>query len=262
MYHSLRNEFLYSAYKIEAHYKDTSGKELSGAGTCFFVRNKQNEICLVTNRHVIDLDFKQPTPKYKDFKLSKVIIEGKKTNPTNLLPDHPHLFEIVPTNYFFSVDINNDLVVFKNIQVVAPNDAVINYIISYDLIATKEKIETGIKVGDFVSFPGFPEWHDKKENRPILRSGTISSDPRYNYSDNKTVFGDCIAYEAFSTGGSSGSPVFALQRGFLGGDIVWPDARELLLVGINAGHLRTEKEGYHAGISYLYKSQCLLELIN
>jgi hypothetical protein len=112
--------------------------------------------------------------------------------------------------------------------------------ISYDLIATVEKITNKLSACDFVAYPGFPDWYDKLNNNPIFRSGTISSDPRFNYSHKSEFNGDCIAYEAFSFSGSSGSPVFAIQKGFpVGGAIQTGENfySPVMLIGINAGVL-------------------------
>ena len=136
--------------------------------------------------------------------------------------------------------------------------------------------------------------------------GTIASDPRLDYAydiQERYVQGAArVAYEGFSSGGSSGSPVFAIQKGFRTG--VGIDAppdffREVKLIGINAGHfgmtVSTDSESEdtenvvgeekdqkrkqvicsaekkdantsgvvgHSGISYFYKSSVVLEMIN
>lgn len=172
--------------------------------------------------------------------------------------------EILIQRIIFSSN-ENDIAIFKNVQSkLKPNGT--NYSIDYPIplkmLATEEKIVSQLQISDFVGYPGFPEWYDKKSNRPIMRLGTIASDPRYNYSNNKEIQGDCIAYEAFSFGGSSGSPVFALQRGILKGSVTTSGARELLLIGVNAGHLETGDRMHHSGISYFYKSSKIIELIN
>ena len=59
MYHGLNNAFLYSAYKITAKFYDGIGNIKSGTGTCFFVKNKLEQLCLPTNRHVLDFTFKK-----------------------------------------------------------------------------------------------------------------------------------------------------------------------------------------------------------
>ena len=94
--------------------------------------------------------------------------------------------------------------------------------------------------------------------------GTIASDPRMSYSYiTGAPISSRIAYEGFSTAGSSGSPVFAVQRGFrTGGGISAPSDffREVKLIGINAGHF--EDQIGHSGISFLYKSSVIHDIIN
>ena len=94
--------------------------------------------------------------------------------------------------------------------------------------------------------------------------GTIASDPRFDYSHIPGgPHASRIAYEGFSTGGASGSPVFATQRGFtVGGNLTAADGfyREVKVIGINAGHF-PDQIG-HSGISYLYKSSAIIELID
>ncbi len=91
--------------------------------------------------------------------------------------------------------------------------------------------------------------------RPIMRTGTIASDPKFDYSWDKSSHGNCIAYEGFSSEGASGSPIFAPPRGMTG----IPNSRHGYLIGINAGHI-PEQYG-HSGISYFYKSTVILEII-
>ena len=112
--------------------------------------------------------------------------------------------------------------------------------------------------------PGFPEWYDRQNNTPVFRMGTIASDPRLNYSyvPNAPI-ADRIAYEGFSTGGASGSPVFSIQRGFQTGDGIKASEgfyREVKLIGINAGHFNDQVG--HSGISYMFKSSTILDLID
>lgn len=263
MYSGLSNAFLYSAYRIEVEFTNQSiGKTLTGHGTAFFVFDDK-KVHLVTNRHVVDLNYKELTGKYRDFQLSRVYVSGKTNDPTTGLPDIDQRMEIIVQKIKYS-DEDNDVALFKETQSKLKPDGSkysIDYPIPIGLLADEEKIKTGLQISDFVAFPGFPEWYDSKNQRPILRLGTIASDPRYNYSNNKDINGDCLAYEAFSYGGSSGSPVFALQRGLLKGDITTSGARELLLIGINAGHLKTGDGMQHSGISYLYKSSKILDLI-
>ena len=127
--------------------------------------------------------------------------------------------------------------------------------------ASQNDFDNNLAVCDMLAFIGYPEpFYDTERQAPILRSGIIASDPRFNYMEKQ--FGNCLAYEAFSLGGSSGSPVFAIQKGFkTGKGISAPDGfyRPVLLVGINAGHYSNE-EG-HSGISWFYKSSAIIEII-
>jgi hypothetical protein len=259
MYCGLSNMFLYMAFKIHVTFQDDLGKTIQGHGTCFFTQNIKGNFFLITNRHVLDKNYKESTGKYKAFKAVKVEVEGK-ANDASGAPNVVQKLEVI--GYLkFAADDNNDVAVMFDFKVVGDN-AHLNYFIPHNLIATSNDFGSNLEASDFLAFPGFPEWHDQKENRPIMRFGTIASDPRYNYSDNKNVNGDCIAYEAFSYGGSSGSPVFALQRGTIGGAISTSNARKLMFIGINAGHLKSSSDGSHSGISYLYKSDVILKLID
>src|SRR5690606_27832410 len=121
-------------------------------------------------------------------------------------------------------------------------------------LASQDTFKT-IHAFDLICYAGFPEPHDKRAVRPIVRGGRIASDPRHSYSWNREQQGDCVAYEGFSSEGASGSPVFAPSRGARG----IPNSRHGYLVGVNAGHV-PERFG-HSGISYFYKSTVILDII-
>jgi len=263
MFHGMNNQFLYSAYKITATFADSIGNVKSGIGTCFFVKNKNDAVCLVTNRHVLDINYKKRKKgeDTSDYTLRKIEISGKRARSGDNYPESDISFSVLPIVEFHS-DIKNDIACVTKLHPIDGNDAYISYFIPYSFIAHAADFEQRLVVCDFLAFPGFPEWHDKKENRPILRTGTISSDPRFNYSYKDLVDGNCVAYEAFSFSGSSGSPVFAVQKGpEPGPGIKFPGFRKLLFVGINAGHLNAD-EKQHSGISYFYKSTAILEVID
>ena len=261
MFHGLNNQFLYSAYKITATFIDEIGNVKSGTGTCFFVKNKNDTLCLVTNRHVLYISYKKNDDLLLKYSLKNIEISGKRERAKNNFPENDLSFSIAP-NAKFSVDSKNDIACVTKIVPLSGHDISIDYFIPYSFLATESVFQQRLEVCDFLAFPGFPEWHDKRENRPILRTGTISSDPRFDYSYGDSVRGACVAYEAFSYGGSSGSPVFAVQKGPKPGPgINFPGFRELLLVGINAGHLKT-LDKLHSGISYFYKSPAILEIVD
>jgi hypothetical protein len=239
---------------------------LTGIGTAFFVTNKKGELCLVTNRHNVDRDYKEPTGKYKTFGLVQLIIDNRQNNPETGLPTKIVELNIRNLDQFRYSDIyENDIACLVGIQLNGEPQE-IAFHISYGLIADTDKINTKLSVCDFVAYPGFPDWYDKLNNNPIVRTGTIASDPRFNYSNKKESIGECIAYEAFSFGGSSGSPIFAIQKGFPVRGAIQADEnfyRPIMLIGMNAGHLHVDGfDRQHSGISLMYKSSSILEIID
>lgn len=261
MFHGLSNEILYAAYKITATFADAIGNIKSGSGTCFFVKNIAGELCLITNRHVLDISYNNQVPEPHSYSLRKVVVSGKTGRRGDNFPVADLTFEVLP-EVSFHKNVRNDIACISPCRCYAVVDAVIDYFLPHSILATASDFEQKLSVCDFVAFPGFPEWHDKSASRPILRAGTISSDPRFDYSYEPLVAGACVAYEAFSYNGSSGSPVFAVQKGPKPGEgVLFPGFRELMLIGINAGHLKTSDKS-HSGISYLYKSSAILELID
>lgn len=274
MFHGLTNQYLYSAYKLTATFADKIGNIKSGTGTCFFVKNKFDMLCMITNRHVLDFSFNKKDKPLEDslkYNLHSIEICGKYASPGSDYPIGETKFSITP-KVKFSHDQHNDIACVFPLCVTENKVARIDYFVPYEFLATSDDFDSKLTICDFLAFPGFPEWHDKSANRPILRTGTISSDPRFDYSYDDFVKGACIAYEAFSFSGSSGSPVFAVQKGPKPGNgIIFPGFRELKLIGINAGHLKVTDRAYrdkenavkaHSGISYLYKSSAILDVID
>ena len=265
MYHGLKNEFLYSAYQLASIFKNDSGALIECTGTGFWVQIDESSSILVTNRHVVDLEYKDS--EYVGFRLWKLIVSGKAMDKASGLPDIPLSFEVIQSRMRFSQSPKNDIACLDMLRV-STHDGFAKPTISYSIprsfLATREDFKSKFSVCDFVAFPGFPEWHDKRQQRPILRTGTVSSDPRYDYSSSLDDEGEVVAYEAFSYGGSSGSPVFAVQKGPKPGmGIDFPGYRELKLIGINGGHLYIgEDDKGHSGISFMYKACAILDVID
>ena len=259
MLHGLNNQFLYVAFKIESSFTDKySGKCLKVEGTGFFV-NVNEKAAFVTNRHNLDAVYKDI--KYVGYELSEVMIIGR-ISGENLLN---LTLNLENSDIIYHNNAANDVAIILNPKFLAKNiDQIkIDNFISEDLIAGSSYFQTDLSVCDFLAFPGYPSWHDKIEQRPIFRSGTISSDPRksYHFKSDPSDCGDCVAYEAFSSGGSSGSPVFALQKGIKPGPGIQFEAyRDAKLIGINGGHLNSADHG-HSGISYFFKSYLILEMM-
>jgi hypothetical protein len=267
MFYGINNDVLHSACRLEVVFKDDLGKELKGSGTAFFVNLNNGDICLITNRHVVDKNYNQSTSKYKDFKLSRLIIKKKNKDPITGLPTIDIKLRVLDIEGFiFPSNEENDIVCLKNFHVIHTVSSTvprIDYAVPVDLIASKEKLTETLTISDFVVFPGFPEWFDKRNDLPVMRVGTVASDPRFDYSYSGSNEGDRLAYEAFSFDGSSGSPVFAVPKGIrTGRGIDGGGFRDGMLIGINAGHLQVSGSQSHSGISYLIKSNVILELLD
>lgn len=260
MLHGLSNDALYSAFKVVAEFESPDGTKKAGSGTGFFIKNSREDAYFVTNRHVLDLAF--ANPKYLQFKLISLRLIGRSASPGSTLHDVEQSFELQDVECRFHPDRANDIACIVKPQGVRSSTIPVSSVIPISWLASRSEFANSFSVCDFVAFPGFPRWEDVRGKRPIFRTGTIASDPRFNYSNTSEDMGDCLAYEAFSYDGSSGSPVFSLQKGPRpGSGITFSDFREVRLIGINAGHLKNDEHS-HSGMSYLYKSYAILELID
>ena len=259
MTHGLNNTFLYAAKKVIARWAKES-EQVEFRGTGFFIQ-RDNEFYFVTNRHMVEPGYSDV--KYKDYVVTEFIVESFENVDEGGMPIALKAASIKNwANFKYHPNNNNDVACLKGPQSVGGMTIIAP--ISYSMLATDEWLNQKLSVCDTIAYPGFPEWYDRQNNTPIFRMGTLASDPRLNYSYTPGApVASRIAYEGFSTGGSSGSPVFATQNGFrIGKGLSAPDDfyREVKLIGINAGHF-SDQTG-HSGISFLYKSSAILELID
>ncbi|MDF1756353.1 MAG: trypsin-like peptidase domain-containing protein [Verrucomicrobiales bacterium] len=249
------NNFLYSAYRINTGFECHNGTT-NRDGTGFLVENDEPKIPLIiTNRHVVDLEFRTKSQKYLGYLLSSMSITGRRPD------DSEYTFNLhFPADILFHSNPENDVaIIIPRMWADDPKETMkgFHYHFGLNHLATGD-VYKSIKPFDLICYTGFPDQHDKFGNRPILRSGRIASDPVFDYSWDKKSHGSCVAYEGFSYGGSSGSPVFAPSRGMA--EI--PNSRHGYLIGVNAGHLSEYKSGGHSGISYFYKSTVILEILD
>jgi Trypsin-like peptidase domain len=253
MYAPPPRQLLYLAYKIEVKFINSTGGDKTSIGTAFILA-AGDRVILVTNRHVVDLDYNAPDSRYKDFRFLKLVLHGRSVD------DSRYSVEIDATQAFlFHESKENDvacLIDFRATKLPRDNFQLYHHNIVGGL-ATAEEFMTTIWPGDQVFFAGYPAIHDKLDQRPILRAGIIASDPKYNYSVSGKYEGERVAYEAISTPGASGSPVYAPARGIQG---IHEHARRDIIVGINTGHISAEF-GTHSGMSYFIKSTVIREIL-
>lgn len=257
MYHPLNYRYLYCALQVSCYFLDTYDAERVCAGTGFIV-SQAGKLHLISNRHVFEAGYSDSAKR--QWRISRIEISGRGNNRAyfryglnSSVAQFPQAYDedvgLVPIGELTVLELEGE------------QHSVID--IALDALADDSYFGS-LNAGDFVAFPGWPEWHDRIGRRPILRSGVISSDPVEDYSGpNMRDGARKLAYEGFSFGGSSGSPVFALGCGLkLGDGLQGASYRPPRLIGINAGHL-THFDGtkQHSGISYMFKSTVIRDLV-
>lgn len=256
MFHSPSKIILYSAYRVDVEHATAAGDKKIISGTAFYVR-RDTDLFLITNRHNLDAPMKDI--KHAGYKPVGLRLSGYfGGNHLVAVLAKQELSIGYPTND--QEDVAAIRVTTAGFTVEPPKDMIATFI-DYDLIATAEDLSK-IDVCDIVALPGYPDFYDRNGDRPIMRMGTIASDPDSDYCDFEMRQARRIAYEAFSSAGSSGSPVFALAKGLkVGSGLSGGYFRDIRLIGVNAGHLRgrDDMNSSHAGISYCFKSTCILE---
>ena len=81
MYHGLDNRYLYVAHQLTCSFVNATGKHVTCTGTGFFVRTNNDNKVLVTNRHVLDLEYADA--KYAGFRLRNLRVSGKTSDPSS-----------------------------------------------------------------------------------------------------------------------------------------------------------------------------------
>ena len=212
MIHGINNNFLYAVSHIETHFVKEGEETQIRYGTGFFIR-KGDKGYFITNRHVIDITRETGGERFQGYELDTVAFDIRKYDEQNQRVV-TEILEVKEFNQYLPNDFVDDVACLSSF-VLHGHSVTIEKAFDFEMLADAECLNNQISVGDNVATIGFPvAAYDHLNNMPILRAGVVSSDPRLNYSPNKTYQGRIIAFEAFSTGGASGSPVIALQKGF------------------------------------------------
>lgn len=250
-------QFLYSAYRLDVQHADDIGNTCGGVATGFIIATSPSLGWLVTNRHVVDSTYRPTEDKCKACKLIRLSVTGRRSD------DSTYTFILHPdARVLYHSDPENDVALVETRflqEGFSSEEFKLHWHFGLEHLARPELFANDLHPFDLVCYTGFPDQHDKLGDRPIIRSGHIASDPKFNYTWDKEYRGECVAYEGFSMGGSSGSPVFAPSRGMQS----IPNSRDGYLVGVNAGHVKHSKgfAGGHSGVSFFYKSTVILEII-
>ena len=262
MLHGLSAIFLYSALLISFVFE--GGHEVPASATGFFVGTGSRPPCFITNRHVI-AEMEKLGKEKKLGKIKRIIIKGKSDSGEPRYNDN-FVFDAHEWNLAFPKNNDDDIAVLYGIRGRQEGQPVS---INRDMLATESYFEDEGNLGvyDYVAVPGFHPGYDTTTNRPIFRGGNISSDPRYGHSARieggpYKYYKNLVVYETFAYRGSSGSPVFALQKGIKPGEgVSFPAYRPARLIGIQS-MMKKDEVGAHSGLSYFFKSSAILEILD
>jgi hypothetical protein len=293
---------LYTACKLTfTHFYQENDHRYENFGTGFIVQlpSRDSRFALVTNRHLVDIPWAKP--QYAGTVLESVKIEMWQSENFRLefIVDSPELtfhtdqsidVGVLPVGHDGFDTRTTKGTPYDKIENIIPDPnvtaLVFNHAMSWEYLLKCEALWPQLRPGEFVTFPGYPKWYDRLQSRPVFRSGIISSDPHTNYrhGDGEPTNLDGnqqILFDAFSTSGNSGSPVFVAQRGLppltlqlkqSQGDAVPKQAANLeftpyhesFLIGINAGHFNdtdSERPEDHAGLSRMHKLSAIMDIL-
>jgi DNA-binding CsgD family transcriptional regulator len=293
---------LYSACRLEmAHHFPNDGThctDLKGTGFLVEFPTGDNRLGLVTNRHLADAVFynelENKGSTLKSIKMQwwqskEVRCEHIITDPKPLYHSDPLLdVAVIPfaskpgAPLEATAEIYGDIAKF--IAENSPTEITLNHGISWEMLLECEKLWPQLQPGEFVVFPGYPIWYDQLQIRPVMRSGVIASDPQTNYRSGtgeltKEDSNHQVLFDAFSTSGNSGSPVYVAQRGMPPINLLIPagdgktaaqaqigstNYRQSFLIGINASHYNDSgipRQNEHAGLSRMHKLAVIMDIL-
>ncbi|MFH8362486.1 serine protease [Streptomyces anulatus] len=259
-------QILYSAVRVTPCFVDHHAATREPTGTGFFVDDTAmgGRKYLVTNRHVLDSNFKM----YRGWTLETVRIDGHYQSDRcgGVLNATPQGVRVERPTPVFSHDPSIDLALLP-----VDSDSEITVLEGMggfnsspsSLIATSRHFSSGrVTVGRQVLMPGYPGIGGEAAARPILVAGVIASDPRYAAAIGSRTFPNEVLCHAFSWEGMSGSPVLCQipKESLTWEDVETLGGQEVVLAGVNAGHITTS--GGTAGVlSRIVRADALTSLI-
>ncbi|WP_431236720.1 S1 family peptidase [Mycolicibacterium aichiense] len=272
------NRHLYSAVRIRAKYQfsqDLPAKNIYGTGFLVGCEGSDEKACIVSNRHILDFGWVEP-----------IWADVEKSFDLEIWLDRTTKLEckIVPDRVFVHYDDTIDVaaIPFSRVLMKKPiiGDLYPKSALPWSFLADAQAQWELLEPSENVYFPGYPHWYDRNEGRPIMRTGAIVSDPQFDYrrftgEPKKSDGNRQILFEAFSSGGNSGSPVFVEQRGLKSSNhIAYTGVyHPSLLVGINAGHIELKGEtietaegklhltNWHVGLSRMFKTSAIIDVV-
>jgi hypothetical protein len=274
---SLEHTLLYSAVRIAAiyYFEDNSPSTIYGTGFIVECPDRADHFAIVSNKHVLLRAWKEPLWEGAR-QLFVVEVWTHRNEKATLVMD--------PTTIYHHDDDSIDVAAIpfdmrRVIQTTHRNLRLGN-VIHWNYVEMSQKEWENLVPSETVYFPGYPQWYDRNGGRPIMRTGAIVSDPLTDYrlkegEPDRDDGNRQVLFEAFSSDGNSGSPVFVSQRGFkAGGGITYSGAyHPAFLVGINAGHFELHDgavetvdgklilTNWHVGLSRMFKTSAIVDVV-
>ena len=231
---SLAEQLFFVTIRIETVSKETNSKTITGVGTGFVISYRWNDkegLFLVTNKHVL-----KDAEKIRFF-----FIQSDGKNPV-LGKTYNIEMGNVNTMWYGHPNDNIDVAimllsgVFDEIR--KRNWQIFYKTLTKDLVPTPQQ-EKDLDAIEAVTFVGYPNGiYDTANYLPVIRTGTTATPPSVNYKGLPQFLIDASVFP-----GSSGSPVFILNRGSYpnkkGGLIV--GSRVLLLGLVSEVYTRNEE---------------------
>ncbi len=259
MYRPIPRNWLLATNKIEAVFRNAHGHK-TGHGSGFWLRCGE-DLLFATNRHVIDIEYSDPKYMGHSYALSSMQIltfdpsgsSGRQRVNRADIATHE--------------DPNIDIALLRVSEVINPDDISVAPA-SVEVIADSHFLNTELEWGAQISFSSFQPWRDVQTERPILRTGILSSDPAHPFVSTKINKDHVHLLEAFSFAGSSGSPIANAKGIKTGPELTGGGFRPARIIGMMTGHLPNEESGTgvpyrtHTGLSFCHRSDLLLAMVN
>ena len=232
----------YGTSMVRSTFADDIGNLKVIVGTGFWLALNPKNPIFITNRHNFD-----PTMKLGSrtkFSLHKVEIQLRQVDDQGGWLSETEFFSIwnPVESIHFAQDTDCAIVANFSWEYRKPDFRCGVVTMKSDEIADQDFFCTKLKMKDHISFVGFPggisaPWFDVSRQLPIARSASIASMPEIPVENPSIPTKDVTLVSGMSFAGSSGSPVFSLQKGIpLAGGVDHDAYAPPRLIGIMSGH--------------------------
>jgi hypothetical protein len=268
MYTPPNENLILAVHRLRSTFANALGATKSTMGTGFWVETIEGPT-FVTNRHNVDASLR--TTWLAGFHLSALEIELRFFGG-DAATSATKFFAVSSLQCLYSShSADCSVLALPKLNDHDPVAFPISSVTKVKDIATAAEFESSIKVMEPAIFMGFPgsegqHWWDEDWKLPIARECTLASWPAIPFGNSQIPTTDVLLVSGLSFSGSSGSPVFVMNRGLRpGGAVSDPTWRPARLIGIMSGHFEETTQVpsmfRHSGLSYLTRSTAIIEVM-